>query len=251
MGTDRDTRLMKAYWDDKARENATYYVSSYQPYDDQNLEEFWKWGDILAERFLGESGIAFSGKETMLEIGCGVGRMTRYFARRFAEVRGVDVAGEMIARAKENLSDCDNVALHVGNGHDLSGFDDSRFDFVFSYITFQHIPAVPITLEYIRESGRVLKTGGHFYFQVNNMPAGVRSRLRLRSRFRSILGRSRGGAESPGDAGDGPRGLDHPAWLGSRVSVAQIERACRSGNLKILDMHGEGTQYLWVKAVKQ
>ena len=78
----RDTDIMRSFWDAKARENATYYVSSYRPYDDQDPAEFWEWGEKLAERFLAESGIPFDGTETMLEIGCGVGRMTRYFAGR-------------------------------------------------------------------------------------------------------------------------------------------------------------------------
>ena len=106
----RDSQLMKTYWDSKARENATYYVSSYRPYDEQNWEEFWKWGDILAERFLGESDIPFDGSEKVLEIGCGIGRMTRYFARRFKEVHGIDVAPEMISRARKNLNEFENRA---------------------------------------------------------------------------------------------------------------------------------------------
>jgi ubiquinone/menaquinone biosynthesis C-methylase UbiE len=259
MSEHRDTDLMRAFWDAKARENATYYVSSYRPYDDQNPDEFWRWGDKLAEQFLEESGIPFDGTETMLEIGCGVGRMTRYFARRFCEVHGLDIAPEMISKANESLRELKNVHLHVGNGHDLSLFGDRAFDFVFSYITFQHIPKTAITLKYVREAGRVLKPGGHFYFQVNNMPVGIRTRLRLRSRFKSIVRRARGRGEAKGPArapveaapggSKGPAGLDHPAWRGSRVSVAQIGRACRDANLKILGLRGEGTQYMWVKTV--
>jgi hypothetical protein len=117
---------------------------------------------------------------------------------------------------------------------------------VFSYITFQHIPKAAITLNYIREAGRVLKAGGHFYFQVNNMPVGLRDRLRLRSRMRAVLKRPEASSGSPG----GPAGLDHPAWQGSRVSVRRIEAACRSAGLRVMSLDGRGTQYLWVKAAK-
>ena len=253
---DRDDELMRAFWDEKARENATYYVSSYRPYDDQNPAEFWEWGDKLAEKFLQESGLPFDGTERVLEIGCGVGRMTRFFARRFREVHGLDVAPEMISRAKANLRGLENVSLHEGNGSDLALFADRSFDFVFSYITFQHIPKPAITLGYIREAGRVLKSGGHFYFQVNNMPVDIRGRLRLRSRLASIVRRRRepreAAAGEPAETAAlrGPKGLDHPAWRGSRLSVAQLEKACRAADLKILGLRGEGTQYLWVKAVK-
>jgi SAM-dependent methyltransferase len=255
----RETEIMRSFWDAKARENATYYVSSYRPYDDQDPAEFWQWGEKLAERFLAESGISFDGTEIMLEIGCGVGRMTRYFAGRFRAVHGVDVAPEMISRAKENLRGVENTTLHVGNGYDLGFLDDGSVDFVFSYITFQHIPKAQVTLNYIREAGRVLGTGGHFYFQVNNLPVRLGDRLRLRSRLRSII-RPPGGtgaaandsaAKSSAGSSYGPTGLDHPAWQGSRVSVRQIDRACCGAGLRVLTLNGEGTQYLWVKAVKQ
>jgi SAM-dependent methyltransferase len=252
----RDTDTMRCFWDAKARENPTYYVSSYRPYDDQDEAEFWAWGEKLAERFLAESLIPFDGTETMLEIGCGVGRMTRCFARRFHRVHGVDVAPEMVSIAKERLGGLDNVTLHVGNGYDLDFLGDGSIDFVFSYITFQHIPETAVTFNYIREAGRVLRRGGHFYFQVNNMPLGLRDRVKLRSRLRSIVGRLRnrsGGAaaDSTNATPSGPTGLDHPAWRGSRVSVARLERTCRGAGLEILGLRGEGTQYLWVKAVKR
>ena len=246
----RDREVMRSFWDGKARENATYYVSSYQSYDDQDLGEFWKWGEILAERFLKESNIPFTGAENVLEIGCGVGRMTRYFARRFNEVHGIDVSEEMIKHASENLDESENVTLHVGNGCDLDCFGDDSFDFVFSYITFQHIPNVVITLNYIREVGRVLRNGGHFYFQVNNTSLGIQSRLRLRSRIRSFVNQFQNKRKLVNATASGPRDLDHPAWCGSRISVEEVRRACLSANLEITDLSGEGTQYLWVKAVK-
>lgn len=247
----RDSELMKTFWNSKARENARYYVSSYRPYNDQNWDEFWKSGEILTERFLRESEIPFSGAEKMLEIGCGIGRMTRYFARRFCEVHGIDVSSEMISQAKENLSEFKNVSLHAGSGQDLSSFADASFDFVFSYITFQHIPSPSITLEYIREAGRVLRKGGYVYFQVNNIPVGIRYRLRLRSRLESLIRRLRGEDRTTSPIQSGPTELDHPAWQGSRVSMWQIRNACDSGSLKILGTSGERTQYLWVKAIKQ
>jgi len=243
---------MQDFWDSKARENAMYYASSYRAYDDQDADEFWKWGRILAERFLEESGIQFTGEESILEIGCGIGRMTLYFAERFREVHGVDVPPEMLTQAKDNLKEFPNVALHLGNGHDLSDFADLSFDFVFSYITFQHIPDAAITSRYIEETGRVLREGGQFYFQVNNLPSDLRTKLGLGSKYRSLLRRLRlRGARTAGSAVNGPKDLDHPAWRGTRVSVGQVRRACQLGKLKVLSLDGEGTQYLWVRALKQ
>lgn len=242
---------MRDFWDAKAAENPHYYISSYRAYNDQDPEEFWVWGEKLVDRFLSESGIAFSGNETVLEIGCGIGRMTAPLSERFARVIGVDVSPRMIEQARANLSEKDNVELHAGSGADLAFCGDESVDLVFSYITLQHIPDVNIVMNYIREAGRVLRDGGHFYFQVNHMRRTLRERLRLRSRLKGLLRlpgsgkRERGRGDAPG-----PRGLDHPAWQGSRVSLGQLHQACRAGGLEILTLRGEGTQYLWVKARK-
>lgn len=250
MDNKRATKLMRSFWDDKAQENAMYYISSFRAYDEQDPEEFWKWGKILAERFLKESEIPFTGEESALEIGCGIGRMTVYFAERFARVTGIDVSPEMIDRARENLSAVDNASVRTGNGFDLGDFDDNTFDFAFSYITFQHIPDASITLNYIREAGRVLRQGGYFYFQVNNMPVGMRGRLNLKSRVKSLMSRF-GIGSHPDSAGRGPRDLDNPAWQGSRLTLRQTTDACHAGGMEVLGLDGEGTQYLWVKATKK
>jgi ubiquinone/menaquinone biosynthesis C-methylase UbiE len=241
---------MRSFWDDKARENATYYISSYRAFDEQDPEEFWKWGQKLAEQFLAESGLAFTGRETMLEIGCGIGRMTAYFSKQFRAVHGLDVSPEMISQAEKNLAGLDNVTLHIGNGYDLSGLEDQGFDFVFSYIVFQHIPDPGITARYIEETGRVLKKGGDFYFQVNNSKANWRTRLRLGTRLRALM-RSLGLASKKDVSETGPTGLDNPAWRGSRMSVSQVRVACEAGGLNITRLMGEGSQYMWVKAEKK
>ena len=43
-------------------------------------------------------------------------------------------------------------------------------DGCFSHVVFQHIPDPPITLNYVREMGRVLRPGGWALFQVSNDP---------------------------------------------------------------------------------
>jgi len=243
---------MRDFWNRKGAENPTYYISSYRPYDDQDEEEFWRWGGILAERYLDESSIAFTGSESVLDVGCGMGRFTRAFADRFAEAYGIDISERMIELGREALAHIPNVKLVVGNGTDLSPFEDNRFDFVFSYITLQHIPDVQIVEGYIREFGRVLKDGGWSYFQASDWRPGLRARLKLRARLQGLTRILTGdtGGEDSGSAGTGPTELDSPAWKGSSISAAQVVAACREGGLEVLTMSGEGTQSLWIKAQK-
>lgn len=243
------TRLMRDFWDEKARENVTYYISSYRDYHDQDLDDFWKWGRILTDRYLGESGFEFTGQESVLEVGCGIGRMTRPLATRFKSVHGIDVSCEMIDRARVNLEEYSNAEVSVGNGIDLGAFETASFDFVFSYITLQHIPEKKISLTYIREFGRVLKPGGFAYFQVNNLHEGLRAKLRLRTRLAGLF-KGRRGKAGDADQKDGPKGLDHPAWTGSRIDLGMLRATCKDAGLKILRLTGQGTQYLWVKAEK-
>lgn len=267
-------RVMKEFWDEKAKENAMYYISSYRDYDDQDPEEFWRWGEILTERFLRESEIPFAGSERVLEIGCGIGRMTAALARRFREVDGIDVSEEMTRRAREALAGTPNARVSAANGVDLAGFADASFDFVFSYLVFQHIPDAEITKGYLREIGRVLRGGGWMHVQVNgegDAPGGASAgraaggpeaggrRLgaggqgaashagaalrRLGGHAARALGLARGRAK--------PSGLDNPAWRGSRLSLADVARACGDAGLEVVRTRGEGTQYLWVTARKR
>lgn len=258
--TESSRELMKRFWEEKARENAMYYISSYRAYDEQDPEEFWKWGETLTDRYLKESAIPFTGRERVLEIGCGIGRMTIALGKRFREVVGIDISEEMVRKAREATAAHANIRISASNGVDLCAFADASFDFVFSYIVFQHIPDAAITKGYIRESGRVLKPGGWFHFQVNGEgaePQQKAERDRLLARARRTAGRIKRGIASglagaqTSDDSSGPRGLDSPAWNGSRLSVAEVTATCAEAAMEVIRTDGKGTQYLWVTARKR
>jgi len=246
-------RVMRAFWDQKARENPMYYISSYRPYDQQDQDEFWSWGEKLTERYLEESGIAFTGEERVLEIGCGIGRMTRALGKRFREVVAIDVSDEMVRQAGEHLAEMPNVTVRLGTGVDLAGLDDNAFDFVFSYLVFQHIPEAEVTRLYLAEAARVLRPGGWFHFQVN----GEAERRGMRGALHTVRGWARRSAAHLRHAfgarprQTGPHGLDSPAWRGSRLPVAEVVATCEAAGLDVKRTRGEGTQYLWVTARKR
>ncbi len=153
---------MKFDWDRRARENARRYIAT----------ESWETEEEFDRIGLRDTQILLKGIKgqldrhmRVLDIGCGMGRMDKHVAPLVGELHGVDVSGEMIRLAKQRLANLPNVYFHETNGRDLRIFDAETFDFVFSYITFQHIPR-PIVYEYIREVHRVLKKDGLFRFQV-------------------------------------------------------------------------------------
>lgn len=105
---------------------------------------------------------------SVLNIGCGVGRVEKYLAPHVREMWSVDVSGEMIARAKDRLAGLPTVRLReIGNDEFLRSFEAGRFDLVFSYLVLQHL-AREDAFAYLRDAHRVLKLGGVLLVQFPN-----------------------------------------------------------------------------------
>ena len=165
---------MRRDWNERATQDAQQYVYTRDVATDES--DFEASGrvnyDQLVRPFLPVLLCGRSPKSCrVVEIGCGLGRITRPFAENFLEVHGVDVSAEMIDRARQRLRDCPNVTLHLSSGMDLSSLPDKHFDLAFSYLVFQHIPSRTVIQNYIRETARVLKPGGAFKFQLNGYQA--------------------------------------------------------------------------------
>src|SRR4051794_31409719 len=90
---------MKTFWNKRAKEHAPYYIATWRGYERKDTEAFFLSADE-ARVFVEASGYQPTGKDSMLEIGCGIGRMTHGFAQLFGRVHAIDVSGEMIARAR-------------------------------------------------------------------------------------------------------------------------------------------------------
>lgn len=155
-----------------------------------------------------------------LEIGCGLGRMTRWFAGAFGEVHALDVSPAMLEGARERLRDFPNVRLHAGSGYDLAGLPDGWFDLVFSYIVFQHIPERAAIENYAREAARVLRPGGAFKFQLN------------------------------GDQSPAYRAHERDTWLGETFSYEEAGAMLDAAGFSPLMAEGAGTQYFVLTARK-
>ena len=76
---------------------------------------------------------------SILDFGCGVGRLIVPFAKIAKEVVGLDVSSHMLAEAKKNCDELgvNNVRLLLSDDN-LSVLTDT-YDFIHSYIVFQHI----------------------------------------------------------------------------------------------------------------
>src|SRR5688572_17836194 len=117
----------RAFWDEKAQENAAWYVSSYGPYEgERNMDEFYASGRAIWSDLKSATGYVPSPSHRVVEIGCGLGRLTRAIAADVGHVDAFDISSEMIRRAKEaNLA---NVVFHLGKGSSVQPVADGTAD---------------------------------------------------------------------------------------------------------------------------
>jgi len=208
---------MQREWDERARENARFYVNTAQ--ENWKDEDFFESGrKTVQEEILTDMINICQGKDpkqmTVLEIGCGVGRVTRALGEVFGEVHGVDVSGEMIRQAKESAAGISNIHFHQNNGKDLTVIGDVPFDFAFTSIVFQHIPSREVIESYVSEVSRLLRPGRLFKFQVQ------------------------GDATLKTESGD--------TWLGVPFSDDQAVAMAERCGFEPRHRHGAGGQYFWL-----
>jgi len=201
---------MRADWNQRAAEDANYYVAfgrRRQPDD-----EFFSTGAPTVQQLLPELR-RFAGRDAALEIGCGPGRLMRPLSRHFKEIHGVDVSDEMIRLARERLSRTPNAFPQVGSGSDLSLYPTGKFDFVYSYAVFQHVPSRDVVFNYLREAFRVLKPGGFARCQLNGLP---------------------------------PHERPYDTWSGVRIAPTEIAEFAQATGFHLLALEQIWTQYMWV-----
>ena len=215
---------MAAFWDARAREDAFFYVDDRLERGAPDLARFWAGGEDVLERMTALVEAPAIGREhAVLDLGCGVGRLTRPLSARAGRVVALDVSAEMLARARELNPGLENVTWVHGDGRTLAGVEDAGVDVVVSFVVFQHVPDPAITLGYVAEVGRVLRPGGWALLHVSNDP-GVHRRPLLRRR---------------------PE--DDPAWRGSAVDLGDLRATAERSGLAVERVVGEGTQFCFVR----
>ena len=223
------------FWDERAREQALFFVDNTVDYRDPDVERFWAEGGRAVSAILGELDVEIAPLDTVVEIGCGVGRLTRVLAGRAERVVALDVSSEMLTRARELNPALGNVTWVHGDGTSLAGIEDASADGCFSHVVFQHLPDPELTLGYVREMARVLRPGGWAAFGLSTDPAVHRPRHRAGWRLAALLRR-------------GPRGQEHPAWLGSAVPLDRLRRAAGDAGLEVERVLHPDTQFTLVRA---
>jgi ubiquinone/menaquinone biosynthesis C-methylase UbiE len=217
--SDDVTEQMKRDWNERAREDAKWFINNVRR--GQTEEEFDNSGRVEVDLLVKAAlpilvGDRDPGSLRALEIGCGIGRLTKHLAGIFGEVYGTDVSSEMILQGRERLRSHHNIHLRETNGADFAGFQDEYFDFIMSAYVFQHVPSKDVILSNIREAYRLLKPGCIFKFIV-----------------RSVLNEEL-------------IYIQRDTWLGASLSEQEIRQTAQGLGARLIGLDGAGTQYCWI-----
>ena len=208
----------KKKWNALASKNAPYYVMT--DYGENITEEQFRYSGkknyeefVINDEILNSYLSPFNQKD-MLEIGCGIGRITEFFSEQFKSVSGVDISDEMIKKAKHRLKSKNNIYFYTTDGLHFP-FPDASFDFVFSFIVFQHMPNKTTIKKNISELVRVLKKGGIAKIQLRGLPTSKKN------------------------------------WFyGPSFSVNDVNSLIKDQGLKLLKSDGVNQRYFWVWLTK-
>jgi SAM-dependent methyltransferase len=132
---------------------------------------FTFWGDVRIPREI-KSLLLEGNPRSSLELGCGIGRFTRYMAKQGLHAVGVDFSQVAIEKAKNRISwDEFQPEFFVG---DVTNLDmlKSRFDVSFDVGCF-HCLSAEAQKGYVSEVFRLLKPGSiHLIWALDDSPAG-------------------------------------------------------------------------------
>ncbi|MEX0833069.1 MAG: class I SAM-dependent methyltransferase [Actinomycetota bacterium] len=129
-----------------------------------------EWGDpdqVLPLKFVRDKYVLpyILGDSTIVEIGPGGGRWTRYLlaCRR---LYAVDTHQELLDELSASVRS-DNVVLIKNNGANFPGVPAGSVDFVFSFGCFVHLDA-PVIEEYLKNLRPILKPGANVVIQYSD-----------------------------------------------------------------------------------
>jgi ubiquinone/menaquinone biosynthesis C-methylase UbiE len=104
-------------------------------------------------------------ESSVLDVGCGIGRILKPFSKRFKNAVGIDINGVILEAAKEFIGNIKNIQLTKNDGISIP-FEENTFEYIYSGGVLQHIPDIDVIMNYFHEGLRTLKTNGILNYSV-------------------------------------------------------------------------------------
>lgn len=120
------------------------------------------WKDIDKDANIWIKDLAIpDGTETILEIGCGIGRLLKPLSEKYI-CYGIDASKDMVEHAQKYAP---KAKIILCNGKGAIDFPPNLFNLVFSLIVFQHIEDMKVIKNFIKNSFKILQPRGVGRFQ--------------------------------------------------------------------------------------
>jgi cyclopropane fatty-acyl-phospholipid synthase-like methyltransferase len=146
-------------------------------FDAGDWSTYWQSGERELDKILElatRAGLTTKGRA--VEIGCGLGRITRPLASQFETVIGVDISSEMLAQAR-SMSNRPNIVYAEASYQSHLPTAADQADLVVAWTVFRHV-SEEVFVRYLVDAFRALRPGGFIVFesQVRDGTTIVRSR---------------------------------------------------------------------------
>jgi len=171
-----------SWWRDSAGEHGIKMMDKLIA-PDAGWEELLATGRRDVQLALDATDMKTGSDRNVLDLGCGMGRLSFALADHFGEVLGIDVSPSLIAEG-ERHNDRANVSFECGDGLGIKPRTIADFDSVFSFEVL-YLLRPEILRPNLQDVYNILKPGGEFVFEMNVVPFSWKTRLSMQ--FRNVL----------------------------------------------------------------
>jgi SAM-dependent methyltransferase len=149
-------------WEKFAQENAEYYILTHENVDfrtEEGKKYFFETGEKDTSALLKNVLPILLRRKKALEIGAGIGRLAFAHAKLFEEVTAVDISHTMLAKLRQVA--IRNGIKNVRTFHaDAPWQIEGPYDYIYSYIVFQHIADFASIQGYVERISKSLAPEG-------------------------------------------------------------------------------------------